>query len=89
MPSYAMDTQVGSSGSGKSTVINLLLRFYDPEMGGVLVDGSDVRTLNLMWLRDQIGLVSQASRAQPRTLAILCSLSYCCWESLFNAGTWD
>lgn len=53
--------QVGSSGSGKSTVINLLLRFYDPELGGVLVDGTDVRTLNLSWLRGQIGLVSQAS----------------------------
>ena len=75
MPLYAVDAQVGSSGSGKSTVINLLLRFYDPEMGGVLLDGSDVRTLNLVWLREQIGLVSQASRAQPRTLTR---------ESLFN-----
>ncbi|CAN0230516.1 unnamed protein product [Ascophyllum nodosum] len=60
---------VGSSGSGKSTVINLLLRFYDPEMGGVLLDGSDVRTLNLVWLREQIGLVSQEPVLFATTIA--------------------
>eukprot|EP00904_Undaria_pinnatifida_P011832 jgi/Undpi1/777/HiC_scaffold_10.g04241.m1 len=38
---------VGASGNGKSTVINLLLRFYDPESGAVLLDGVDIRTLNL------------------------------------------
>ena len=42
-------------------MINLLLRFYDPEGGGVLLDGVDIRTLNLAWLRGQIGLVSQVS----------------------------
>lgn len=52
--------QVGASGNGKSTVINLLLRFYDPEGGAVLLDGVDVRTLNLGWLRRNIGLVAQA-----------------------------
>lgn len=60
---FLSSKQVGSSGSGKSTVVNLLLRFYDPELGGVLVDGTDLRTLNLSWLRGQIGLVSQASGA--------------------------
>ncbi|WOO85368.1 Sophorolipid transporter [Vanrija pseudolonga] len=50
---------VGASGSGKSTVIQLLERFYDPIAGRILLDGRDIRTLNLKWLRQQIGLVSQ------------------------------
>ena len=50
---------VGESGGGKSTVISLLERFYDPVQGQVLLDGVDVRTLNVQWLREQIGLVSQ------------------------------
>ncbi|XP_059423485.1 ATP-dependent translocase ABCB1 [Carassius carassius] len=50
---------VGSSGCGKSTTIQLLERFYDPAAGQVLVDGNDSRSLNLAWLRTQMGLVSQ------------------------------
>ncbi|TCD63929.1 GTPase-activating protein [Steccherinum ochraceum] len=50
---------VGASGSGKSTVIALTERFYDPLSGVVRVDGTDVKTLNVRWLRSQIGLVSQ------------------------------
>ncbi|KAJ6805921.1 PGP1 isoform X1 [Iris pallida] len=50
---------VGSSGSGKSTVVSLIERFYDPSSGQVLVDGHDIRSLKLRWLRQQIGLVSQ------------------------------
>lgn len=50
---------VGSSGSGKSTVIALLERFYDPTAGQVLIDGVDMKELQLRWLRNQIGLVSQ------------------------------
>ncbi|CAA2995558.1 ABC transporter B family member 1 [Olea europaea subsp. europaea] len=50
---------VGSSGSGKSTVVSLIERFYDPTSGQVLLDGHDIKTLNLRWLRQQIGLVSQ------------------------------
>ncbi|XP_040292276.1 ATP-dependent translocase ABCB1-like isoform X2 [Bufo bufo] len=50
---------VGSSGCGKSTTIQLLQRFYDPLMGEVTVDGHDVRTLNVKWLRENIGVVSQ------------------------------
>ncbi|KAF9477698.1 multidrug resistance protein 1 [Pholiota conissans] len=50
---------VGSSGSGKSTIINLLERFYDPLSGSVLLDGHDLLTLNVRWLRSQIGLVAQ------------------------------
>ncbi|XP_078443955.1 putative multidrug resistance protein [Wolffia australiana] len=50
---------VGGSGSGKSTVISLLQRFYDPRGGQVLLDGVDIRRLRLKWLRSQMGLVSQ------------------------------
>ena len=50
---------VGESGCGKSTALQLLLRFYDVEAGAVLLDGTDVRELGVSWLRQQIGLVSQ------------------------------
>ncbi|KAI7724845.1 hypothetical protein M8C21_006959, partial [Ambrosia artemisiifolia] len=50
---------VGSSGSGKSTVVSLIERFYDPTSGQVMLDGHDIKGLNLKWLRQQIGLVSQ------------------------------
>lgn len=50
---------VGSSGSGKTTIVALLLRFYDPVSGSVLLDGRDVRALNVKWLRQQIGYVQQ------------------------------
>ncbi|CAN6246852.1 unnamed protein product [Urochloa humidicola] len=50
---------VGGSGSGKSTVIALLERFYDPSAGEVTLDGVDIRQLRLKWLRAQMGLVSQ------------------------------
>ncbi|KAK9755082.1 hypothetical protein RND81_01G001300 [Saponaria officinalis] len=50
---------VGQSGSGKSTLISLIIRFYDPSSGSVLIDGFDIRTLNLKSLRRRIGLVQQ------------------------------
>ncbi|KAF8892354.1 multidrug resistance protein 1 [Gymnopilus junonius] len=50
---------VGASGSGKSTVISLVERFYDPTAGSVKLDGYDLKDLNVKWLRSQIGLVSQ------------------------------
>ncbi|XP_047337952.1 putative ABC transporter B family member 8 [Impatiens glandulifera] len=50
---------VGASGSGKSTAIALLQRFYDADGGVVRVDGVDIRTLQLKWLRGKMGLVSQ------------------------------
>jgi ATP-binding cassette subfamily B (MDR/TAP) protein 1 len=48
---------VGSSGSGKSTVIQLLERFYDPAGGEIFLDGHNIRTLQLKWLRQQYGWV--------------------------------
>jgi len=50
---------VGQSGSGKSTVISLIERFYDPESGQVLIDNIDLKKLQLKWIRSKIGLVSQ------------------------------
>ncbi|MDP2439609.1 MAG: ABC transporter ATP-binding protein [archaeon] len=50
---------VGASGGGKSTILQLLLRFYDPSSGSVLVNGVDITAYNLPSLRDALGLVSQ------------------------------
>ncbi|CAA3003403.1 ABC transporter B family member 9-like [Olea europaea subsp. europaea] len=50
---------VGQSGSGKSTVISLLERFYDPDAGEVLIDGVNLKMLKLKWIRGKMGLVSQ------------------------------
>ncbi|XP_022140171.1 ABC transporter B family member 9-like [Momordica charantia] len=46
----------GEGGSGKSTIINLIERFYDPDEGCVLLDGIDIKRLKLSWLRQQLGL---------------------------------
>jgi ATP-binding cassette, subfamily B, bacterial MsbA len=50
---------VGASGAGKSTILSLILRLYDPNAGHVLIDGNDLRTLTQKSLREQIGLVTQ------------------------------
>lgn len=50
---------VGESGSGKSTIVSILLRFYDPSAGRVLLDGQDIRAIRLHSLRGVLGLVSQ------------------------------
>lgn len=50
---------VGGSGSGKSTLISLIERFYAPKEGEILLDGIHIETIQLRWLREKIGLVSQ------------------------------
>ena len=50
---------VGASGSGKTTIMNILLRFYEPEDGEIFIDGRDIRAMTLNSLREQIGLVTQ------------------------------
>uniref|UniRef100_A0A0E0JJS3 MDR-like ABC transporter n=1 Tax=Oryza punctata TaxID=4537 RepID=A0A0E0JJS3_ORYPU len=59
IPSGRTMALVGESGSGKSTVISLVERFYDPQSGEVLIDGIDIRRMNLGWIRGKISLVSQ------------------------------
>ncbi|KFO34211.1 ATP-binding cassette sub-family B member 10, mitochondrial [Fukomys damarensis] len=59
IPSGSVTALVGSSGSGKSTVVSLLLRLYDPISGTISLDGHDIRQLNPVWLRSKIGTVSQ------------------------------
>ncbi|KAI0697870.1 P-loop containing nucleoside triphosphate hydrolase protein [Cytidiella melzeri] len=60
---------VGASGSGKSTVISLVERFYDPLSGVVKLDGTNLKDLNVRWLRSQIGLVSQEPTLFATTIA--------------------
>jgi ATP-binding cassette subfamily B (MDR/TAP) protein 1 len=50
---------VGQSGSGKSTVISLIERFYDPQGGEILIDSINLKEFQLKWIRQKIGLVSQ------------------------------
>jgi ATP-binding cassette subfamily B (MDR/TAP) protein 1 len=59
IPSGKTTALVGASGSGKSTIIGLVERFYDPVQGSIYLDGHDITTLNLRWLRQQMALVSQ------------------------------
>lgn len=59
VPAGSVTAVVGSSGSGKSTLASLLLRFYDPQSGSILLDGTDVRNIDVDWLRSHIGIVSQ------------------------------
>ena len=59
IPAGATIGIVGATGSGKSTLIKLLLRFYQPQQGDILIDGRDIQTLSLLELRRHIGWVSQ------------------------------
>lgn len=58
-PSSKTLALVGASGGGKSTIFALIERFYDPIEGIVTLDGHDLRSLQVKWLRDQIGMVGQ------------------------------
>lgn len=60
---------VGFSGSGKSTAIHLLQRLYDPQSGEVLLDGKNIRELDVGWLRSQLGTVSQEASLFTGTIA--------------------
>ncbi|KAM3861971.1 bile salt export pump [Diretmus argenteus] len=60
---------VGPSGSGKSTTVQLIQRFYNPNEGMVTLDGHDIRSLNIMWLRSLIGIVEQEPVLFATTIA--------------------
>jgi len=53
---------VGESGAGKSTVSRLIMRFYDPTKGRIMLDGRNYTELSLRWLRTQIGFVEQVTK---------------------------
>ncbi|MDR0717688.1 MAG: ABC transporter ATP-binding protein/permease [Azoarcus sp.] len=59
---------VGRSGAGKSTIVNLLLRFYDPESGRILIDGQDIAAVTQDSLRAQIGMVTQDTSLLHRSV---------------------
>lgn len=59
IPAGKIVALVGGSGSGKSTVISLIERFYEPLLGEILLDGTNIKELDIKWLRQQIGLVNQ------------------------------
>ena len=59
VPVGTMVAIVGSSGAGKTTLVDLIPRFYDPQAGAIRIDGRDIRNVTLSSLREQIGIVSQ------------------------------
>lgn len=69
VPAGASLAVVGATGAGKSTLIHLIGRFYDPTSGQVLIDGRDVRTVELGELRHQIGMVAQDTLLFSSTIA--------------------
>jgi ATP-binding cassette, subfamily B, bacterial len=64
-----MTALVGASGAGKTTLVNLIPRFYDPQAGQILIDGVDIRDVSLKSLRRQIGIVPQETTLFTGTIA--------------------
>lgn len=69
VPAGKTTALVGASGSGKSTIVGLVERFYDPVGGSVYLDGHNLQDLNLRWLRQNISLVSQEPTLFATTIA--------------------
>jgi ABC-type multidrug transport system fused ATPase/permease subunit len=59
---------VGLSGAGKSTILNLLVRFYDPDCGSIKLDGVDIRDYDIHFLRENIGMVLQKNHIFDGTI---------------------
>jgi subfamily B ATP-binding cassette protein MsbA len=85
---------VGDSGGGKTTLVNLILRLYDPTAGAVLVNGIDARELDLTCLRDRIGIVTQRIFIFNETIAA--NVAYGSKkdpqrvkQALVQAGAWE
>ncbi|CAF4787791.1 unnamed protein product, partial [Rotaria sp. Silwood2] len=78
----------GASGCGKSTIIQLLERFYDVTSGQLLLDGIDIRQLNIDWVRSHFGLVSQEPILFDLTIAenIAYGLENVPMEDIINAA---
>ncbi|WNC46260.1 ABC transporter ATP-binding protein [Thermosynechococcus sp. GLH187] len=79
---------VGHSGAGKSTIVNLLPRFYDPQAGKVLIDGIDIKTVTLKSLRRQIGIVPQETILFSGSIAQNIAFGYSepDWQRLIEAA---
>ena len=60
---------VGETGSGKSTIVNLICRFYEPTEGQILIDGADYRTRSQLWLQSNLGYVLQSPHLFSGTVA--------------------
>jgi subfamily B ATP-binding cassette protein MsbA len=69
VPAGQMVAIVGRSGAGKTTLVNLIPRFYDVTGGAILIDGRDIRTLTLKSLRAQVGIVTQETVLFDETVA--------------------
>ncbi|OUM64952.1 hypothetical protein PIROE2DRAFT_8095 [Piromyces sp. E2] len=67
---------VGSSGSGKSTIVQLLEQFYTSYLGTILIDGKDIKEYDIHWLRTQIGLVSQEPTLFASTIGENIAMAY-------------
>ena len=65
---------IGSTGSGKSTIISLLPRFYEVTDGAILVDGVDIREVTQHELREKIGYVPQKGRCSPAPSRATCCM---------------
>jgi ATP-binding cassette subfamily B protein/subfamily B ATP-binding cassette protein MsbA len=70
---------VGPNGGGKSTLMNLLCRFFDPQQGAVLIDGTDIREVSLHHLRRRIAIVTQQSEFFNET--VLHNIRYGRWDA--------
>lgn len=86
---------VGNSGAGKTTIANLLCRFYDVEQGLILIDNKNIKEYNLRDLRNQIGIVHQENIIFCGTIRYNISFSNDCelddniWEALKMSGLYD
>ena len=70
LPPGKVTALVGQSGSGKSTIASLLLRDYDPQMGNIFIDNTDLRLLNLTSLHQQMAIVPQEPAMFSTTIAV-------------------
>ena len=68
IPAGKITALVGLSGAGKSTIVNLLDKFYDPQEGSILLDGTDLRQWDTQWLRENVGLVLQKNHIFDGTI---------------------
>jgi len=81
-------TILGPSGTGKTTIIDLLARLYEPRSGTILFDGRDIREYNLTWLRSQVVVVSHEPVLFHTSLAenLRCASPEASWEEVMTAA---